>query len=65
MGKTRLLCYFNLNFQKQAMMNNIKSLLFKSIEKNLEIETSNYGEVEINVEVSLDTVMEESLNRIA
>jgi hypothetical protein len=45
------------------MMDNIKPPLIKSIEENLEIETYNYGEVEIDAEVLLNTVIEESLSR--
>ena len=47
------------------MVDKIKSPLFKSIEKNLEIKTNNYGDDKTDVEVSLDIVMEESLSRIA
>ena len=45
------------------MVDNIKPPLIKSIEENLEIETSNYGEVEIDAEVLLNTAIEESLSR--
>jgi hypothetical protein len=58
-NKTLLLCSFDLNFQKQVMVDNMKSPLFKSFEKNLEIETNNYEKVEIDAEVSLDTIMKE------
>jgi hypothetical protein len=63
-NKTGLLRAFDLNFQKQAMVDNIKTPLFKTIEKKLEIETSNHGEDETDAEVSLDTVLEESLSRV-
>jgi hypothetical protein len=46
------------------MVDNIKTPLFKTIEKKLEIETSNHGEDETDAEVSLDTVLEESLSRV-
>jgi hypothetical protein len=62
--KTGLLRAFDLNFQKQAMVDNMKTPLFKTIEENLEIETTNHGEDETDVEVSLDTVLEESLSRV-
>jgi hypothetical protein len=50
-NKTGLFRSFDLNFQTQAMVDNMKAPLLKSIEENLEIKTSNHGEVEKNAEV--------------
>jgi hypothetical protein len=65
LNKIRLLFSFNLNFYKHAMVDNIKSPLFKSIDENLEIKINNYGEDKTDAEMSLDIVMEELLSRIA
>ena len=61
-----LLQAFNREFQKQAMIQNMKTPLFKVIEEDLEVETSidNKNE-ECDAEVSLDTIMEESLGRVS
>jgi hypothetical protein len=62
-----LLQAFETNFQKEAMIDNIKTPLFKSTEEDTEIETINNIEDEdtCNLEVSLDTVLEDSLTKVA
>jgi hypothetical protein len=64
---TWLLQAFETNFQKEAMIDNIKTPLFKSTEEDTEIETINNIEDEdtCNLEVSLDTVLEDSLTKVA
>jgi hypothetical protein len=49
------------------MIDNIKTPLFKSTEEDTEIETINNIEDEdtCNLEVSLDTVLEDSLTKVA
>ena len=61
--QTGLLCAFDKVFQKQTMLDNIKAPLFKTIEREVHAYNTKYNE-EIDVEVSLDTVMEESLTKV-
>jgi hypothetical protein len=61
--QTGLLRAFDKVFQKQAMLDNIKTPLFKTIEEEVQAYNTKCNE-EIDVEVSLDTVMEESLTKI-
>jgi hypothetical protein len=61
-----LLQAFNGEFQKQAMIQNMKTPLFKVIEEDLEVETSIDNENEkCDSEVSLDTIMEVSWERVS
>jgi hypothetical protein len=61
---TGLLKAFEPEFKKQAMMDNIKTPLFKSIEGDIAMETNNTNEDEETCgEVSLDTILEESLTK--
>jgi hypothetical protein len=61
---TGLLKAFEPEFQKQAMVDNIKTPLFKSIEGDIAMETNNTNEDEETCgEVSLDTILEESLTK--
>jgi hypothetical protein len=63
---TGLLQAFETNFQKETMIDNIKTPLFKSTEEDMEIETINNIEDEDTCgEVSLDTVFEDSLTKVA
>jgi hypothetical protein len=63
---TGLLQAFETNFQKEAMIDNIKTPLFKSTEEDMEIERINNIEDEDTCrEVSLDTVLEDSLKKVA
>jgi hypothetical protein len=60
-----LLKAFEPEFQKQAMVDNIKTPLFKSIEGDIAMETNNTNEDEETCgEVSLDTILEESLTKV-
>jgi hypothetical protein len=62
---TGLLKAFEPEFQKQAMVDNIKTPLFKSIEGDIVMETNNTNEDEETCgEVSLDTILEESLTKV-
>jgi hypothetical protein len=63
--QTGLLKAFEPEFQKQAMMDNIKIPLFKIIEGDIAMETNNTNEDEETCgEVSLDTILEESLTKV-
>jgi hypothetical protein len=56
---------FEPEFQKQAMVDNIKTPLFKSIEGDIAMETINTNEDEETCgEVSLDTIFEDSLTKV-
>jgi hypothetical protein len=56
---------FEPEFQKQAMIDNIKTPLF-NIEENVAVETNNNNDNEETcVEVSLDTILEDSLTRVS
>ena len=61
--QTGLLRAFDKEFQKQAMLDNIKTPLFKTIEEEVQAYNTECNE-EIDVEVSLDIVMEESLTKV-
>jgi hypothetical protein len=63
---TGLLRAFEPEFQKQAMIENIKIPLFKIVEDDIQIDISNNVQVEETCsEVSLDTILEESLTSVA
>jgi hypothetical protein len=56
---------FEPEFQKQAMIDNIKTPLF-NIEENVAVETNNNNDNEETcIEVSLDTILEDSLTRVS
>ena len=60
-----LLKAFEPQFQKQAMVDNIKTPLFKNIEGDIAMKTNNTNEDEETCgEVSLDTIPEESLTKV-
>jgi uncharacterized protein (UPF0332 family) len=60
---TGLLHAFDIVFQKQAMLDNIKTPFFKTIED--EVQTYKYiSNKEIDVEMSLDIVIKESLTKV-
>jgi hypothetical protein len=62
---TGLLQAFNGDFQKEAMIQNMKTPLFNVIEEESEVETSIYNEnEEFDAKVSLNTVMEVSLKEV-
>lgn len=65
-GHTKLLQAFQEDFQKQAMMENIKNPLFTSMdETNASDEIDHTNPEEICAEVSSDTVLEDSLSRVS
>ena len=55
---------FDKEFYKQAMLDNMKTPLFKTIENEIQTYNIECNE-KINVEVSLDTIMEENLAKVA
>ena len=60
---TGLLHAFDKVFQKQTMLDNIKTPFFKTIED--EVQTYKYiSNKEIDVEMSLDIVIKESLTKV-
>ena len=63
---TDLLKAFEPEFEQQAMIENIKTPLFKVIEDDIQIDTSiNIEDDETCSEVSLNTILEESLTNVA
>ena len=59
-----LLRAFDSEFKKQAMMDNMVKPLFNIKEEEVQATDSKCDE-EIDVEVSLDTIMENNLSRVA
>jgi hypothetical protein len=62
---TWLLRAFDLEFQKQAMVDNMKIPFFNTIEEDIVLETNNQEDEEICREASLDTILEESLTNVS
>jgi len=63
--KCRLLHLFDQDFQREAMIENMKIPLFKHVEDNQIIKSNfNCGEEETNAEDPLEEVMMESLIRV-
>jgi hypothetical protein len=65
-GHTGLLQAFQEDFQRQAMMENIKDPLFTNMGKTNTSEEIDHTDMEeICIEVSIDTVLEDSLSRVS
>ena len=63
--KCGLLCSFDSNFQRDAMVQNMQIPLFKQVQESQAFETNlNHAEDETNAEETLDTIMNEDLNRV-
>jgi hypothetical protein len=63
-NQTGLLRAFEPDFQKQAMIENISTPLFKTTAEDLPLETNYQEDEETCGEVSLDTILEESLTKV-
>jgi hypothetical protein len=64
-NQTGLLRAFEPDFQKQAMIENISTPLFKTTAEDLPLETNYQEDEETCGEVSLDTILEESLTKVS
>ena len=63
--KCGLLCSFDSQFQRDAMVQNMQIPSFKEVQENQTFETNlNHAEDETDAEESLDTIMMEDLNRV-
>ena len=63
--KCGLLCSFDSNFQRDAMVQNIQVPLFKQVQESQAFETNlNHAEDESDAKETLDTIMNEDLNRV-
>ena len=63
--KCGLLRSFDSNFQRDAMVQNMEIPLFKQVQESQAFETNlNHAEDVIDAEETLDTIMNEDLNRV-
>jgi hypothetical protein len=64
-NQTGLLRAFEPEFQKEAMIENINTPLFKTTAEDLPLETNDQEDEETCGEVSLDTILEENLTKVS